>query len=455
MEGRAYLIGCGFAKEHLTLEAIDAIRRADVLLYDRLMDERILDENKRAEKIYVGKKPGESSKQSSINDMFLKYRGKIVARLHAGDSFVFGRGYEEYLFLRKNNIPVSMIPGISAFAALEKFGLPITYRETASSFACITGTRKGEEPDSEPEFTDCTGICADTLIFYMSVMNLKNVVAQLKKDGKHTNSDYLIIENAFRENYRIISGTIETIAGLAGEARIKPPALLVVGTFKRKLESNNLLMFRQKENEPETKAQLKGFNITNIPLIKIENNVLNPAEIPRNKIYAFTSPNAVKSVFGQLKLEGRFIAIGNITKKCLEEYVALKDITVPETQTSNGLMGMLEKFKKEDVIVFCSEYTKVAGFKKIYCYKTEYPEDEKTRKAIDGALENGDTGILFLTSSEILRHLAKLVPKEKLNEKTIVALGPMVAIAAKDAGLHIDFMLEKPDIGDLKELIPQ
>jgi len=282
MEGKTYLVGCGFAKEHLTLEALNAIKSGDVLLYDRLIDEAILDENMSAEKIYVGKNPGESSIQSSINSLFLKYRNKIVVRLHAGDSFIFGRGYEEYLFLQKNNINVEVIPGISAFQALEKYRMPITYRNTSSSFACITGTRKDEE-------SECTGISADTLVFYMSVLNLKKTISQLKKDKRHVDSDYVIIENAFRKNYRIISGNIDTIAGLAEESQIKPPALLVVGTLKRKLESRKVLMFRQKDNEDETKAELSRFDIINIPLIDIQKRTLDPKEIPENMIYAFTS----------------------------------------------------------------------------------------------------------------------------------------------------------------------
>lgn len=441
MEGKAYLIGCGFTKEHLTLEALRAIKSAEVLLYDRLMDERILEENRKARKIYVGKNPGESGKQSYVNGLFLKYRKKTVARLHAGDSFIFGRGYEEYLFLRKNNIAVSVIPGISAFQALEKFNMPITYRETSSSFACITGTRK----DGRAE---CTGIPADTLIFYMPVLNLKKLVAQLKEHGRHAKSDYVIIENAFRKDYRIISGGVDTIADLAEEAQIRPPALLAVGKLRRKLERKKVLLFRQKENERDTKMQLKGFDVANIPLIKIRNKTLNPAKIPQNKIYAFTSPNAVRSVFSQIKLEGRFVAIGDTTKRHLKKYV--KNVTIPRVQTSNGLMSLLKTFNRGDVIVFCSEHTNVKGFKKIYCYKTQYPHDAKTKKELEKAV--GDAGILFLTSSEILRHLVRLVPKKRLNERTIVAIGPMVAIAAKDAGLHVDFMLSRPVVGGFNSL---
>jgi len=131
MESKIYLIGCGLVKEHLTIEAVNAIKQVEVILYDRLIDKDILGINKKARKIYVGKKPGESDKQKEINKLFLKYKGKKIARLHCGDSFVFGRGYEEYLFLRDKGIDVKVIPGISAFQVLERLGVPITYRKTA------------------------------------------------------------------------------------------------------------------------------------------------------------------------------------------------------------------------------------------------------------------------------------------------------------------------------------
>src|SRR3989338_7094282 len=120
MEGKVYLIGCGIAKEHLTIEAINAIIEADVILYDRLIDKEILKINRKAKKIYAGKNPGESEKQDNINKLFLRYKNKKIVRLHSGDPFVFGRGYEEYLFLRKNDINAEIIPGISAFQVLDK-----------------------------------------------------------------------------------------------------------------------------------------------------------------------------------------------------------------------------------------------------------------------------------------------------------------------------------------------
>lgn len=487
MENKVYLIGCGLRKEHLTIEAMNGILEAEIILYDRLIDENILKINKKAKKIYVGKNPGETKKQSNINQLFVKYKNKIIARLHAGDSFIFGRGYEEYLFLKNKKINVEIIPGISTFQILEKLKIPITYRKTSSSVALITGSRADKTSNYH-------GICADTLIFYMPILNLKNIIRRLKNKSKHLNSDFILIENAFKENYRIINGKIDNILQLAKEAQIQAPSLLVIGNIKRKLQGNKILLFRQKENEKQTKKLLNKFNIINIPLIKIQYKKIN--NIPKNKIYAFTSPNAVKSVFSQLKLNGKFVAIGEITKKTIKKYG--KNALVPKLQTSNGLMDYLKRFRKKDIFVFCSQNTNVKGFRKIYCYNTIYLKntrkqrkskisvDLKTKfsnnqrffvsqkssisvKSIKKSIKNVD--IIFPTSSEILNHLVKLVPINELNKllnsknskgfgnslnfqsKTIVVIGPRVALEAKKLGLYIDFMLEKPDIGALNDLL--
>lgn len=438
MEGKVYLVGCGIVKEHLTVEAINVIKKSDIVLYDRLIDKNILKINKRAKKIYVGKKPNESKKQSNINKLFLRYKNKIIARLHAGSSFIFGRGYEEYLFLKNKRINVEIIPGISSFQVLEKLKIPITYRKTSSSVALITGTRADKT-------SNYTGICADTLVFYMPILNLGRIIRRLKNKGKHLKSDFIIIENAFREDYRIINGKMDNILHLAKEAQIEAPSLLVIGKIERRLEGRNILLFRQKENEKETKRLLNKLKVINIPLIKIRYKKINKKNIPKNEVYAFTSPNAVKSVFSQLKLNGKIIAIGNITKKTIRRYG--KNALVPKIQTSDGLMDYLRRYNKKDVIVFCSKNTNVKGFRKIYCYNTIYLRNKSIRSLI------GKVDIIFPTSSEILAHLVKLVPINKLNKKTIVVIGPKVALEAKKHRLHLDFMLEKPDIGVLNDLL--
>ena len=148
--------------------------------------------------------------------------------------------------------------------------------------------------------------------------------------------------------------------------------------------------------------------------------------------------------FSKLKLNGKFVAIGDITKKTIERYG--KKAIVPGIQTSDGLMSYLKKFNKKDIIVFCSKHTNVRGFRKVYCYDTIYLKNKLIKESIDAV----DT--IFPTSSEILAHLARIVPIKELNKKIIVVIGPKVALEAKKHNLHVDFMLEKPDIVELNKL---
>ncbi|MBU4201799.1 MAG: hypothetical protein KKB85_01460 [Candidatus Altiarchaeota archaeon] len=175
MEAQVYLIGCGMHKKHLTAEAREAISKADVLLYDRLIDESILELNN-VEKIYVGKKPGESKKQERINELMhsLVKDGKTVARLKSGDPLLFSRGFEEYEYLTGRGINVKIIPGLSTFSILSELGIPLTHRTHSSSVAFITGTKKDGDVGSAD---------ANTLIYYMPVLNLEKIVTALLKNG--------------------------------------------------------------------------------------------------------------------------------------------------------------------------------------------------------------------------------------------------------------------------------
>ena len=431
---KVYLIGCGISVEHLTFEAADAIKKAEVILYDRLVDKRILALNNNR-KIYVGKKPGQSQKQDEISKLFLKFRNNSIARLHGGDSFIFGRGYEEYLFLRANNIDVKVIPGISAFAFLEKLGLPITLRQGISSVSLITGKRA----DGQYSYS---GLDSDSLIFYMPVKNIGKIIQKIKKHGKHIKDNFFAIENAFKENYRVIDGKINEIVNLCTESKVESPALLAISRFNRKLNGKNILLFRQKESETETKKILKGLNAVNKPLIEIKYRKIK--SVPQNKVYAFTSPNSAKSVFSQIKLNGRFVAIGDITKNALAKFG--KKASVPKMQTSGGLTEYLKRFNKKEVYVFCSKATNVKGFNKIYCYDAVY-----LQRPIKKWIDNAD--IIFPTSPEIIRQLTNLVSLNELNKKTVVVIGPNSALEAKKSGLHVDFMLKKPSIGGLNDLL--
>lgn len=439
MEGQIFLIGCGIKKGHMTLEGMKALRESDILLYDRLIDKEIIGKLD-GKKIYAGKEVGESSRQDAINKMLYKYakQGKTVARLKGGDSFLFSRGFEEYEYLKSRGINVKVIPGISAHHFLGELGIPLTQRMLSSAVSLITGSK------ADGSSLNYTGLDADTLVFYMPVGNLGKIVDAVKKKKRgKKNIRCFLVENAFKEDYRVIGGSLDTIVELAREAKVSTPALFVVSPCRRRIYAKKILTFRQEGKEAETIEKLSGFEVMNYPLYEIKHRKVKS---PDAKVYAFTSPNAVESVFSQHKLSGEFIAIGDRTAEALMDHGVKSH--VPETQFSTGLMEYLKKYGKKDTVVFCSPHTRVKGYRKVYAYDVIY----KNRNIGLGEIVK-KTEALFITSSEILNVLCDSVPPRSLNTKIIVALGPKVAVTAKKRGVHVDVMLEKPLVEELKKEI--
>ncbi|AXV38485.1 MAG: uroporphyrinogen-III C-methyltransferase [Methanobacterium sp. BRmetb2] len=220
-----YLIGAGPGDPDLiTLKAVKILKKADVVIYDRLANEQILDYAKDAKFIYVGKKAGEHYKsQDEINQILIE-QGKnhdLVVRLKGGDPFVFGRGGEEMLALLEEGIAVDFVPGVtSAIGVPTSAGLPVTHRAVATSFTIVTGH---EDPTKEEKQVKWD-FSADTIIILMGVGNLKANINEIMK-YKKSDTPVCVIENGTMPQERVVLGTLEDIT----EKEINPPALVIVG----------------------------------------------------------------------------------------------------------------------------------------------------------------------------------------------------------------------------------
>lgn len=220
-----YLVGAGPGDpELITLKAINALKKADVVLYDKLANEEILKYAKDAKLIYVGKQAGHHSKtQDEINEILLKEakENDIVVRLKGGDPFVFGRGGEEMLALHEEGIEFELIPGVtSAIGVPTTIGLPVTHRAVATSFTIVTGHEDPTKSKKQVKW-DFT---ADTIIILMGIGNLAENTALIMK-YKDPSTPVCVIEKGTMEGQRIVTGTLEDIT----EKDIKPPALVVIG----------------------------------------------------------------------------------------------------------------------------------------------------------------------------------------------------------------------------------
>lgn len=229
--GKVYIIGAGPGDSGLiTLKGYKILKKADVIIYDRLISEKLLKYAKKdAKKIYAGKKPyskNADEKQRKINKLLVEEakKNKIVVRLKGGDPFIFGRVFEEIEELAKNNIEFEIIPGVSSAIAVPGLeGIPLTERRHSSSVTIVTGAVAENKKE-----IDYSVFNADTLVILMGLKNIENIVnALLKKRSKDTK--IAIIEKGTTEKGRIIISTLGKILDEIKEHRPSPPSIIVVG----------------------------------------------------------------------------------------------------------------------------------------------------------------------------------------------------------------------------------
>lgn len=229
--GTVFLVGAGPGDPDLiTVRGADALRAADVVVYDRLVSPELLSHAPAdAERVYVGKEPGRSAvPQEEICSILVAraLAGLRVVRLKGGDPFVFGRGGEEALACAAAGVRFEVVPGVSSALAAPAFaGIPVTHRGVAQSFAVVTGsTAHGDEVDLERVAT-----ATDTLVVLMAAGKLAATCSELIGAGRPALEPAAIVQWASTPEQRCVIGTLTTLPELARDARIGPPATLVVG----------------------------------------------------------------------------------------------------------------------------------------------------------------------------------------------------------------------------------
>ncbi|HEX4377818.1 MAG TPA: siroheme synthase CysG [Steroidobacteraceae bacterium] len=229
--GEVYLIGAGPGDpDLLTVRALQLLQQADVVLFDRLVSEPVLQRVRRdALRIDVGKQSGNHRvTQERIHALLLEHarQGKRVARLKGGDPFIFGRGGEEVDLLRQAGIPVISVPGVTAaLGAAAAASLPLTQRGIAPSVTFVTATGDGAADLNWHALAQPL----QTVVFYMGVAQLPRIVEHLRAEGAPADRPAAIVERATLPGQRVMAGTLATIAQVAQRAQVVAPALLIVG----------------------------------------------------------------------------------------------------------------------------------------------------------------------------------------------------------------------------------
>lgn len=217
----------------LTLNAKKAIEEADVLIYDHLVsDDCLVFCKPDVKKIFVGKTAGKHTfPQEDINRMIADEAkaGNTVVRLKGGDPFIFGRGSEECLYLRDQNIPYEVIPGISALSAVPAYaGIPLTHRDLSTHFTVVTGhERFGKEPLSVnwKSLAEMGG----TLVIYMGITNIRGITEALMSHGRSAGTPVSVIRWGTTPQQEQYTGTLSTIADQIERINLRPPGLIIIG----------------------------------------------------------------------------------------------------------------------------------------------------------------------------------------------------------------------------------
>ena len=236
--GKVYLVGAGPGDPDLiTRKGLRLLRRADVVVYDRLIPYELMDETRfDAELINAGKQPTRHRlAQDDINALIVNHalRGKVVVRLKGGDPLVFGRGAEEALVCRKHGISFEIVPGVSsAFAVPAYAGIPLTHRGINSAFTVITGHEDPTKADSSINYRALANI-GGTIVIMMGVKRLPEIAKELLQHGMADQMPAAIIEAGATARQRAFVGTLSTIAGIARAHHIHPPAITVIGDVVR------------------------------------------------------------------------------------------------------------------------------------------------------------------------------------------------------------------------------
>jgi uroporphyrinogen III methyltransferase/synthase len=387
--GRVAFVGAGPGDPGLlTARALELIAAADVILYDRLIpDAALAGARADAELRYVGKEGGGASvPQEEILELLLARAaaGALVVRLKGGDPFVFGRGGEEALTVRAAGIPFEVVPGVTAGVAAAAYaGIPVTHRDLASAVALVTAHEDPAKAESALDW-DALAAFPGTLVFYMGVRQLATIAARLIAGGRPASEPAAVVERGTLPGQRVVSGRLEAIARLAGEAGVRAPAITVVGRVAAlgdelawveqaaagpagpagpagragsagpagPLRGRTVAVTRARAQSSGLAGRLRalGATVVEAPAIRIVPREVELPALAGFDLVCLTSPNGVSILFDRLAERGEdaralagatVAAIGPGTARALAEHGIAADI-VPERFIAESLAASLE-----------------------------------------------------------------------------------------------------------------
>lgn len=481
-KGTVYLVGAGPGDAGLlTLRGAELLARADVVVYDALVNPDLLRlAPKSAEIIYGGKRSRDHAiPQDELNSLLVAHAqaGKCVVRLKGGDPYVFGRGGEEAEELAAAKIPFEVVPGISSIVAAANYaGIPVTHREHCSSFLVLTGH---EDPTKEESNIDWAQVARTpgTKIILMGVERIGKITASLIAHGLAADTPVALVRWGTTGQQKSITGTLATIDAIVAETKFTAPAVTIIGSVvnlrdklnwfeKRPLFGQRIVVTRTREQASQLSKRLVsvGAEVLEIPTIKItaptDISDLKDALLGLNSYdwIVFTSPNGVTTFFDyffkgfdDLRDIGgvRIAAIGPATAAKLKE-LHLKVDLMPEEYVAGKIGKAFAEYESIENLKILLLRAEVANpelpreleamgaiVDDVACYRT-VPETEDTNGAVAKLTEAGADWITFTSSSTVENFHARLdLPKllQKFPALKLASIGPETTKAIAALGL--------------------
>lgn len=467
---KVYLVGAGPGDPDLiTVKGRKVLERADVVLYDALASDKLLDyAPAAAERIYVGKKRAEHEmSQEAINALLVEHArlGRTVVRLKGGDPFIFARGGEEVEALASAGVAFEIVPGVTVPLGVAAYtGVPLTHREHTSAVTFVTGHRV--------DAIDWAKVgSAETVVLFMGLVNFAEIAREMIVSGRSKDTPAMVVRWATRPNQETIVGTLATLPGLIAAQGLRPPATIVIGEVvslrerfnwfeKLPLFGQRIVITRDHRQSRDLAEPLEalGAEVIALPVIEIQPPadtaplVRAMAQLDTYDWVIFTSVNGVKRFVAGLedirKLRAKIAAIGPATRAAVEalhlkadvmpvEYVAeslLEAFRVEDLQGKRVLLPRAavardvvpEELRKRGAIVDVAE-----------AYRTEAPAGLAERAK--EVMARRPHWITFTSSSTVKNFVAAAgIP----SGVKIASIGPITSATARELGLRVDVEAE-------------
>ncbi|MDX6630548.1 MAG: uroporphyrinogen methyltransferase / synthase [Gaiellales bacterium] len=459
-----YLVGAGPGDPRLvTVRGADLLRRADVVVYDRLAGDALLDlAPSGCLLIDAGKGPGDVTlTQDETTDLLIEHgrRGALVVRLKGGDPFVFGRGGEEAQALREAGVAYEIVPGISSAIAVPAYaGVPVTHRDLAAQVTIVTGHERPGKPRADVDWAALAGL-PGTLVVLMGVARLGPVAAALIAGGKAPETPVCVTQSGTTAAQRSVVGTLATIAADVEAAAIRSPAVTVVGAVAalreelawaelRPLHGRRIVVTRARAQASGLVERLRdlGAEVDECAVIRIEPLAGPPLDAAAYGLICVTSPNAPRLFLERCGGDARALAaatvaaIGPGTAAALREVGLVADV-VAERSLAEGLLEALPGdlagvralvARAEAARDTLPEGLRAAGAEVdvVPLYRTLAARPRHPERMLSA------DAVAFTSSSTVTR-FAEALAGHDLSRIRGVSIGPVTSATARDLGVGV------------------